>query len=520
MKNEISHESTVIPMFPIDGNSVYMINPLFRFRNETDHILIYGMQGIGSWHVHRSFGVLLSLFNGERTVSEIVDIVLPLVEGINILGKDQKTIAYEYVSSFIALMTKSKTQQMGKDNISSQFPSEAVLLSQKDYGEKFRSIHIFNIQYDPYVFLPNSKLKVSSGPFRVIHNSAPHSLNWHLTSSCSTNCKYCYLKRRILSLTPIERLCQLIDEAAHIGVFEINLLGGDVLLYPHLIKVMKQLHNYKFLPMVLSSKSFLSEELALSLSELRELIYEMQFSIDSDDSAISEYLVGVPNFPNTIFSSIENALHAGLNVTAKSVITPYNLKTVPRLYRKLKERGVNKIRLAVYSRSGYHHSDDLFLSQNDFDWINNEIDKLNTEFTDDNIMLQNGQPGFEKTSPESLKSSWPNRSVCTAGRVNMMICADGIVIPCEQMPETEKYFCGDLNHQSIMDVWNSERLKEMTYGMPQEYFKNTPCYDCAERDECHNIMGFCIRDLAVHHGDIYQPPANCYKNLLNFIRMS
>ncbi|GHT16998.1 hypothetical protein FACS1894189_2090 [Planctomycetales bacterium] len=257
----------------------------------------------------------------------------------------------------------------------------------------------------------------------------------------------------------------------------------------------------------------------MSLSEMIEMIFELQFSIDTDDNEIAESLVGVRDYPKSIFSSIENAISAGFNVAAKSVITPYNLKTIPSLYRELRKRGVKKIRLAVYSRSGYHHSDDLFLSQENFDWLNNEVEKLNAEFTDDKVILQNGQPGLERPSPESLKASWPNRNSCTAGRVNMMICADGKVIPCEQMPETEEYFCGDVTNQSILEVWNGDKLRNMTYGMPREKFVGQPCYDCLDRKECHEIMGYCIRDLAVHHGNIYQAPSNCYLNRLSHIRM-
>jgi len=44
----------------------------------------------------------------------------------------------------------------------------------------------------------------------------------------------------------------------------------------------------------------------------------------------------------------------------------------------------------------------------------------------------------------------------------MMICADGKVLPCEQMPETEEYFCGDISHQSIQEVWDGNHLRELT----------------------------------------------------------
>jgi radical SAM protein with 4Fe4S-binding SPASM domain len=454
-------------------------------------VLVHGIQGIGTWRIHRAYGVMLALFDGERTVSHIIDIVSPFAKGLCDAGQSERDVASQHVKAFIGFMTKSQNQQKGREDVPSQFPVESLLVLKNTFKEAFAVFPpCFQIGYDPRRYLPSDNNLISSGPFHVVHDSAPRTLNWHLTAACSTKCRYCYLERRTNAVElPVTRVCQLIDEAARIGVFGIDLLGGDILLYPHLCTVLRKLHDHKFLPMMISTKSFLDKDMAISLSEMLEMIFELQFSIDSDDDEVAEYLVGIQSYPQTIFSSIENAISVGFNVTAKSVITPYNLKTIPSLYRELRKRGVKKIRLAVYSRSGFHHTDDLFLAQEDFDWLNNEVDKLNSEFIDDKVTLQNGQPGIERPSPESLKASWSNRSMCTAGRSGMMICVDGRVIPCEQMPETEEYFCGDVSHQSIMDVWNGDRLKEMTYGIPREKFIGQPCYDCAEREECHNEIG-------------------------------
>lgn len=137
---------------------------------------------------------------------------------------------------------------------------------------------------------------------------------------------------------------------------------------------------------------------------------------------------------------------------------------------------------------------------------------MRNEFTGERIIIQNGGPGHQGLESELRKKNWVSRSKCTAGRSGMTVCSDGKVIPCEQMPETEEYFCGDLAHQSILEVWNGERLKQMTYGMPREKFEGQLCYDCEEREECLDVMGTCIRDLAAHYGNIYRPPPNCYRH--------
>lgn len=209
-----------------------------------------------------------------------------------------------------------------------------------------------------------------------------------------------------------------------------------------------------------------------------------------------------------------------MRVAAKAVITPYNILTIPRLYRNLKNRGVHKIRLAAYSRSGFHHTDDLFNNPESYAWLQKEIEVLRHEFPEDDIAVQSGGPQLVPQSRQERLDAWSNRSLCSAGRTSMMVCADGKVIPCEQMPETEEYFCGDINHQSLAEIWNGDRLRSFSYGIDRERFKGQPCYDCAEHEECHVMRGFCIRDLAIHHGNIYQPAPNCPHCDPPFVRMT
>lgn len=291
-----------------------------------------------------------------------------------------------------------------------------------------------------------------------------------------------------------------------------------MLLYPHLIEVIQAMRNHQFLPIEISTKSFLSKNLASQLAQVSEMISSLQFSIDADEEHIAKYLVGASNYPARIFASIENALEAGLTVAAKMVVTPHNVYTVPRLYRALRKLGVSQIRVASYSRSGYHHSNDLFLDNDCFAWWEKEQKKLQDEFADENIRIQNGGPQLAPLSVQARQKAWASRSACAAGRSMMMICTDGKVIPCEQMPETKEYFCGDVTRQSVLEIWHGHRLKELTYGIPRDKFQGQPCYDCDQREECLGTYGTCIRDLTVHYGSIYLPPPNCPRHNLPFVR--
>jgi radical SAM protein with 4Fe4S-binding SPASM domain len=329
-----------------------------------------------------------------------------------------------------------------------------------------------------------------------------------------TDCRYCYLKRRAIPESerlPLRRALEIVEECKEIGVFLVDIGGGDALLYPHLLEFLAALEERSFLPVLISTKAYCSETLAKRLAELGVASLGLQFSIDSTVPEVADYLTRTPGFCARTLESIDNALKAGLHVATKTVITPYNILTVPRLYRELRHRGVVSVTLASYSRSAYHHTDDLFNHAETYEWLEKELEVLRKEFPDDYFNIQNGRPATEPTRKQVLEEAWPKRNRCVAGRDAIMICADGKVVPCEQMAEVEENFCGDLKVQSVMEVWNSRELIERTTDQPREKFQGTPCHDCEDFVHCVNHMGNCIRDNAQFYGTIYTTPTNCPK---------
>jgi radical SAM protein with 4Fe4S-binding SPASM domain len=172
----------------------------------------------------------------------------------------------------------------------------------------------------------------------------------------------------------------------------------------------------------------------------------------------------------------------------------------------------------MYSRSAYHHTDDLFNHPGSYSWLQEQVGLLRQEFPDDDIRVQGGEPQLRPPSAEARSQAWRDRSACTAGRQALVMCADGKVIPCLQMRECEEHYCGDLRHQSIQEVWDGERLRELTYGISRDKFRGTPCFDCEERHSCLDLVGNCVRDLYGRYGSIYQPAPDCPRNTKAYVR--
>ena len=488
----------------------FVLNPVFRLRNESNYVLVEGWLSVGTYHVPHTAGIVLALCNGNRTVEDIARISLPFVSSDQ---KDPVAEAQRCVKEIIAWFSLSKTEQeTDTPDTTNQYPTAALIRpTQLDtFGRMPR------VAYDAEKFLPKFAPAGCDCP-RTNKRRAPTRLNWHLTSACATDCRYCYLERRNVAPLQKGRVIELFHEAREIGVLEIVPGGGDVLLCPELIEYLHLLQDLGFMPVQLATKAVLNKTMAKQLTAC-DNVYELQFSIDSTVPDVAGFMVRRLGFYETTVSSIQNALDAGLRVVAKAVVTPYNILTIPRLYREMRAMGVEIVRIAAYTRSGYHHSDDLFNTPESFSWLTEQVEKLKEEFPGEEINVQNGPPQLSPRSVKERQSIWKNRSRCTAGRSSMMVCTDGKVIPCEQVYERDQAICGDLSTQSILEVWNGKPLAELTTAMPKERFQGTECHECAECEECHSTMGMCIRDTFMYYGTPYMPSIICPKAEVKFVR--
>lgn len=91
-----------------------------------------------------------------------------------------------------------------------------------------------------------------------------------------------------------------------------------------------------------------------------------------------------------------------------------------------------------------------------------------------------------------------------------MILPDGKVVPCEQLPSSSEFVVGDLNSQTIQEVWNSSALKRLIYPS-KEMFMGVECGNCAEFERCVLRLGRCIRETFKAYGNVYSVDPNCPK---------
>jgi radical SAM protein with 4Fe4S-binding SPASM domain len=478
-----------------NGQDIYVINPDVRLRNDKKRVIAIAFHEgtVYPLALDPIAGVVMSMFDGSRTCDDIAHLCTSFAH-------EPIDTAEEYVEKVI--IDSSKTTE--------EMPLP-LLLKKAD----LRPVELRRIRkYNPRDFgIHRDQWKsISLDDNRHVF---PVGVLWLLTNDCQVNCQYCYMHKPPLKqadLLPWDRVQTILKELYENGPLLFNISGGDVMLYPHIFDFLDLLRKYDLPLEGIPTKAYVDKETADRLAE-NDIVKSIQFSIDSTVPEIGDYLVQSPGFVERTFKSIENCLAAGLTVESKSVVTPYNILMIPKLYRDLKARGVSTVRLATYCRSAFHHKDNFFNHLDDYEWLDKEIEKLKKEFPNDNIRVQNGSPKPDPMSVEEKKEIWDKKVHCTAGRNWLTICANGRIVACEQMPEREEDYIGDLKTQSVTEVWNGKAMDEYLIHPPREKFKGKVCYECPDDDfnKCQVMVGTCVRDIVRDYGTRWAPSKYCPK---------
>jgi MoaA/NifB/PqqE/SkfB family radical SAM enzyme len=148
---------------------------------------------------------------------------------------------------------------------------------------------------------------------------------------------------------PRDLALRLVDEAAALGMEELQLSGGDPLLYPHLVDVIRAAKRHPGVFVLMNSVGT-----GVTVDRAREIIDAglgaWNFSVDTLDPAKYERLRGVRDALPTIMRAIatvrEAGSHnAGFRMNYMVVITRDNFREVPRLVAHCLDTGIASIYL-------------------------------------------------------------------------------------------------------------------------------------------------------------------------------
>lgn len=353
----------------------------------------------------------------------------------------------------------------------------------------------------------------SSYQYPLQRLARPISVNMAITNQCRCDCLYCYAERRACDEAGFERLRDLFCDLADNEIFMVDITGGDIFTRKDALKILTEMVKREFV-FFLSTKSYLSKETACKLKELGigipdpppHLRRDIQVSIDSPDTIIAKMLTRSSRYVENATETIKNLVAAGLTPRVKCVLTSYNYDAPAELVRLFADLGVTNFQFVQYGRSYYRHDDALFLTHEQKLYIKEIIERLRYQYPSVSITAQD-DTGVGSQKKKSVED-WDRRSICSGGRVSMLIQPNGDVTLCDQIPHADSHVVGNVFEEGIADVWNSRRLNNFLYPSKKQ-FNGTVCYTCPEFDHCHKWQGYCYRDSLFYFGTLLDAPPDC-----------
>jgi radical SAM protein with 4Fe4S-binding SPASM domain len=254
----------------------------------------------------------------------------------------------------------------------------------------------------------------------------PENLNIEITSICNARCIHCPRQEMSREMAPMgfELFCKLIDEAAEMRIPHLLPNGyGEITTMKNLPQYLDYISgkDHKFKVIINTNGHSMTED-KIELF-FQHQIHMLNICIDGATKETAQAIrLGLK------FDEIEKNIH--------------------RLLKLRRERGLTrpKIRAGFVQISQNTHEGQMFLKR----W----------EGVADYVGLDGASTRLSSVLTESLPGDPAPAQACVLPFSTLNIWADGTaVLCCEDWDEEHKV--GDLNEQSLREIWQGERLNEV-----------------------------------------------------------
>jgi len=324
--------------------------------------------------------------------------------------------------------------------------------------------------------------------------AAPLTLNWTLSNRCSFNCSHCYSRHEPAQELPLGEILAAIGRVAEWGVLAINFGGGEPLLFPGLLEVIKEATR-RGLRVTLNSNGYaLDRDMASRLADAG--VYGVGISIDSSRPEVHDRFRGVPGSHARACSALDHLGRVGIRRSISTVICRINHHEFPDMIAYGERVGVDRLNFHNFKclAGGANNADHLDLSPSEWRKFYRSVQKraerssVAIGFDDPIIASLGGGAG----------SSLVSGSVC--GKLSLAVKGDGSITPCGFIPQV----IGNVLTDDLDRLWHeSPLLHRLRHKTPKG-----KCTGCSHYSSC--LGGCSARAIAVS-GDPDTPDPHCWE---------
>lgn len=331
---------------------------------------------------------------------------------------------------------------------------------------------------------------------------SPIHINMELTMNCYVDCLYCYANRQLRdkSVLTKEEIINFIYTAKEEEVFTLDINGGEVLMHPHIMEILRVMKKCGYTPLI-STKMPINVK---QIEELQDIGFNfLQISLDSSNPSILHSLIKAKeDYIKKMSETLFNISSRGIGLDINSVITNLNSseKDLKDLfdfllpYQTIRRVRINPCGYSLYKPS---HYTSLSLSVAQIKAVENFVNKCKSEYPFE-IQVSGYEDEQIYSQCDIRAKSFEQRAICTGNLRNAVLLPNGDITICEELYDHPAFVIGNIRTSSLSEIWNSPKaLSLYNFSLKKS---DSVCHSCQNVKECRTKAGVCWKTVLMAYG--------------------
>lgn len=298
--------------------------------------------------------------------------------------------------------------------------------------------------------------------------SAPLKLFINVSNHCNLECSHCFSGSSPKNKTyfPAERLHEVIDEAASMGVFLVIIGGGEPFMRKDLWEIIEHIRSCGMGVSLTTNGTIMS---AAMVERIKRFSVRMNVSIDGLEET-HDHIRGQRGLFNKVVRTISYLVENDIVPTMRFSLMTSNLHDTPGVLALARNLGV-RVKVRRVKPAERAIDNDLIIKDGGPDYYR-MIGIMNA---DPNCNVEDIMNTLDSEKHDVVLG--PND--CGAGTRLMFIDADGTISPCSFLGAG--FSAGNIATTSLDDVWRTSDKFVAARNIPM----NSDCISCRRHNTCH-----------------------------------
>ena len=183
----------------------------------------------------------------------------------------------------------------------------------------------------------------------------PFQVGWDIVHRCNYRCKHCYFSAEQLADKTMATKNEAIDFVRYLAskkVFHLSLAGGEPLLYPHIVDVVREATAGGISVAMSTNASRLTDAMANSLRKAG--LKSIQVSLDGCTEATNDAIRGAGCFAQSV-RGLDTGIRHGFQIVLAIVLLQKNKHEIHDYFEYAAKKQIRGIKVQTFIDSGLGH---------------------------------------------------------------------------------------------------------------------------------------------------------------------